>query len=113
LLWPARPGTCTPKIAPMLGAPELTSFAGAHCVRTSATSQLTKARERAGPKPALLVAPEAHRSPPTRAFADAVVVVFLPRKPRLKQRGGWWPAEAISVSPKRAEPGAARFGAPS
>jgi len=33
-LWPARPGTCTPKIAPMLGAPQTHFARCARCVQS-------------------------------------------------------------------------------
>ena len=48
----------------------------AHCVRTAATSQLTKRAARAATSPALLGAPEARYGLPTRAFAESPPAPF-------------------------------------
>ncbi|MEP6873030.1 MAG: hypothetical protein ABI887_01575, partial [Burkholderiales bacterium] len=69
----------------------------AHCAQTTATSQLLMRAARAATSPALLGAPQARSSLPTRAFADTSAV-FATNTTARGLRGKGCPLGAISVA---------------
>ena len=79
----------------------------AHCVQTTATSQLLMRAARAATSPVLLGASQARRHLPARAFAETAVAFATGTKNR-GLRGGRCPVGAIWVATSSAGPGSAR-----